>query len=74
MNHLPKTDKCAEDDGAPSYPQDTVDEEPTKHRQDDIGPGVQRVEKLVACCINVHHLGGSERGEGGRGGGGGQQQ
>ena len=42
--HLPKTDKCAEDDGAPSYPQDTVDEEPTKHRQDNIGPGVERVE------------------------------
>ena len=61
MNHLPKTDKCAEDDGAPPYPQDTVDEEPPKHRQDNIRPGVERVEQLVLRCVNIHHLGENEK-------------
>ena len=67
-DHLSKADERAEEDGTPPHSEDTVNEVPTKDRENNVGPGVERVQELVVCSVNVHDLGGGQRGRGGRGG------
>ena len=57
QSYLASTDEEGEDDGAQPHSEHTVDEVATKHRENDIGPGVQGVEQSVLGHRNLHHLG-----------------
>ena len=56
-SYLPSTDEEGKDDGAQPHSQHTVDEIATKHREDDVGPGVQGVQQGILGHRNLHHLG-----------------
>ena len=55
-DHLSKADERAEEDGTPPHSEDTVNEVPTKDRENNVRPGVERVQELVVCSVNVHDL------------------
>ena len=47
--HLSETDKAGEDEGPKSHSENTVNEVATKHRENHIGPRVQRIEESILC-------------------------
>lgn len=57
-HNLSGHDESTEHHRADTYSKHPVQKEPSEHRQNDIGPRVERVEESVLCSVNLHHLGG----------------
>jgi len=55
-DNLSKADERAEEDGTPPHSKDTVNEVPTKDREENVREGVERVQELVVCVVNMHDL------------------